>query len=459
MTINPADSDVLGAWFCTPAMRDAFSDRARFQAMLDVEAALARAQASLGLIPPEAARRITEAASVEAIDLGAVAAGTASGGYPVMPLVRELARAAGDEAGGYVHWGTTTQDIMDTALVLQMRTGLALLEADLDALVAALAGLADAHRGTVMAGRTHLQHALPVTFGLKAAGWLAPLLRTRDRLRAAARRALVVQFAGAAGTLASLAPHGIAVAEALGRELDLPVPEIGWHAARDGLAEIAGVLGILAGTCGKIAGDVALLMQAEIAEAFEPAAPGRGGSSAMPQKRNPVAGEYVIAGTRNIHQLVAVMLGSLVADHERATGPGHAEWLAMPQIFALSSGVLRNTLDIAGGLEIDPARMRANLDATQGLILAERVMMALAPAIGRQEAHDRVEAICRAVCRGEGTFAELLRRDAICAARLSADEVDRLLDPAGYTGEADRFIDRVLARAGRMHRGIEGGEE
>src|SRR5690606_4455873 len=173
---------------------------------------------------------------------------------------------------------------------------------------------------------------------------------------------------------------------------------------------------------------------------------------------NPVAGEYVIAGTRNIHQLVAVMLGSLVADHERATGPGHAEWLAMPQIFALSSGVLRNTLDIAGGLEIDPARMRANLDATQGLILAERVMMALAPAIGRQEAHDRVEAICRAVLRGEGTFAELLRRDAVCAARLSSDEVDRLLDPAGYTGEADRFIDRVLARAGRRHRGIEGGE-
>jgi 3-carboxy-cis,cis-muconate cycloisomerase len=444
MTVTPIDSDIFGELFCTPEMHLAFGDGMRFQRMADVEAALARAQAGLGIIPLSAADRIGEVADSERFDAAALREHTLRVGYPVVGLVREMARLAGDDAGRYVHWGATTQDIMDTGLVLQMRDGLTLLRTDLGALIAALATVAEAHRQTVMAGRTHMQHALPITFGFKCATWLAPLLRADERLASLQERALVLQFSGAVGTLASLDGRGSDVAAALSRELDLPLAPISWHAGRDGFAAAAGDLAILCGALGKPATDVALLMQSEIAELAEPAAPGRGGSSTMPQKRNPVLCEYVIAAARNVHQLAPVMFGAMLADHERATGPWHSEWLALPQIFALTSGALRNMLTIIEGLEVDPARMRANLEVTGGLIMAEAVMMALAPHVGRDAAHDIVEAVCLDVAGVSAGFADLLAASDAVSAHLSVADIERLLDPLAYTGEAANAVDAVL---------------
>jgi 3-carboxy-cis,cis-muconate cycloisomerase len=445
MTVNPADSAVFGDLWCTQAMRAIFCDVHRFQRMADVEAALARVQAGLGIIPRHAADAISGVAADLDIDIGRLRDDAVRIGYPVTPLIRQMAALAGEEAGRFVHWGATTQDIMDTGLVLQMRDGLGLLEADLDALVDALAGLADTHRGTVMAGRTHMQHALPITFGFKCATWLAPLLRIEARLKGLPQDALWLQFSGAVGTLASLGRQGEAVARGLAEELGLPRTPVTWHAGRDGLASIAGALAELCGTLGKIATDIALLMQTEIAELAEPPAPGRGGSSTMPQKRNPVLCEYVIAAARNVHQAVPVVYGAMLADHERATGPWHAEWVAVPQIFALTSGALANTLQVVRGLEVDAARMRANLDMTGGLVLAEAVMMALAPHLGRDRAHDAVEALCRAAASGELSFAELLSRDSDVATHLEPAEIARLLDPLNYTGLAESAVDSVLA--------------
>ena len=294
MTVNPADGTVLGALYGTDAMRAAFGETAWLQRMLDVEAALARAQARLGIVPAEAAAAITAAARADALDRAALAAATRNTGYPVVGLVRQLAALSG-EAGRWTHWGATTQDIMDTALVLQMRDGLALVEADLRATCTALAARAEQHRDTVMAGRTHLQHALPVTFGYKCAVWLSPLLTALERLDQARPRILRLSFGGAAGTLASLGDQGLAVGRELARELALAEADIPWHVSRDGVAEAVCWLGILCGSLAKLATDVMLLMQTEVAEVSEPHVAGRGGSSTMPQKRNPIACEYVLA--------------------------------------------------------------------------------------------------------------------------------------------------------------------
>ncbi len=445
MTVNLVDSALFGNLFCTAEMRAAFDDRMRIGAMAEVEAALARAQASVGIIPQIAAQRITEAAGLDAFDMDALRGDTERIGYPVMPLVRQLSSLAGDEAGRFVHWGATTQDIMDTGLVLQMRRGVELLKEDLSLVVAALASLADRHRHTVMAGRTHMQHALPITFGFKCATWLSPLLTSRKHLHAVSAEVLKLQFSGAVGTLASLGEHGGAVAEALARELDLPMAPVAWHAGRDGIARICSELSILCGALGKIATDIVLLMQTEVAEVFEPPAAGRGGSSTMPQKRNPVLSEYILAASRNVHGLSGGAFEALFADHERATGPWHGEWLVVPQVFALSSGALRHGVTVTQGLEVDAERMRANLDLTGGLIMAEAVMMALAPHIGRDPAHDLVEELCRGCGSGGGSFRELLVANKAIASHLTARDVDRLLDPAHYTGRADDAIDAVLA--------------
>jgi 3-carboxy-cis,cis-muconate cycloisomerase len=444
VTVHPVDSAVLGGLFSTPEMQAAFGDPARLQRMLDVEAALARAQAALGLIPGGAAREISARARLDAIDASDLAAGTVLAGYPIIPLVKALSRASAPEAAGYVHWGATTQDIVDTGLVLQIRDGLDLLAVDLDALIDALAVLAARERDTVMAGRTHLQHALPVTFGLKVAGWLAPLLRHRERLDELRPRVLVVQFGGAAGTLASLGEDGLRVEAALAAELGLGVPPIPWHTGRDGVAEAVAWLGLLTGSLGKIAHDVSLMMQNEIDEVREPYRPGRGGSSTMPQKRNPIASEFVLAAASGVRQQVAAMLGAMIQDHERATGPWHAEWLALPQAFALAAGALRHALEIVRGLEVDAGAMRRNLDLTVGLISAEAVMMALAPAIGRGEAHHLVAAACRRAVETKRHLADVLKESDEVREHLDPDAIDRLLEPAGYTGQAGTLVDRVL---------------
>lgn len=446
MAVNPADGQVWGTLYGTDAMRAAMGERAMLAAMLRVEAALARAEARLGIVPHAAADAIAAAAEVDRLDLSALAAATRNTGYPVVGLVRQLSALAGPEAGRWTHWGATTQDILDTALVLALREGLALIGRDLDAVIAALAARAREHRDTVMAGRTHLQHALPVTFGLKCAVWLAPLLSTRERLAQMAPRLFRVQFGGAAGTLASLGDKGLDVARELARELDLAEPDAPWHVARDAFAEAVSVLGILTGALAKMATDVMLLMQTEVAEAFEPHAPGRGGSSTMPQKRNPIACEYVIAQARGVQALVPLMLGAMAGDQERATGPWQAEALAIPQAMLLAHGALDQALLIAEGMTVDAVRMRRNLDATGGLIMAEAVMMALAPLLGRGEAHDAVHHACDvALAEGIG-LAEALGREPAVAAVLTPERIAAITDPASYLGAAGAFVDRVLAK-------------
>ena len=446
MTVNPADSAVFGVLYGSDAMRAAMGERAFLQRMLDVEAALARAQSRLGIVPPEAAAAITEAAAVDRLDLGALAAATRNTGYPVVGLVKQLTALAGPEAGKWTHWGATTQDIMDTALVLQMRQALALIRGDLIATNLAFAQMARTHRGTLMAGRTHLQHALPVTFGYKVAVWLSPLLTMVERLDQLRPRVERVQLGGAAGTLASLGTQGLQVQEELARELGLAPADIPWHATRDGIAEAVSFLGLLCGALSKIATDIILLMQTEVAEVNEPHVHGRGGSSTMPQKRNPISCEYIIAQSRGVHALVPQVLAAMAIDQERGTGPWQTEPLAVAQAFTLAHGAVLQARFLAEGLQVDPARMRRNLDSTGGLIAAEQVMMGLAPVLGRGEAHHVVNHACDVALAQGVPLADALLRDGEITARLPPGEIRALCDPANYLGMAGAFVDRVLAR-------------
>jgi 3-carboxy-cis,cis-muconate cycloisomerase len=446
MPTNPADSPILGTLYGSDAMRAVFDERTYFQRMLDVEAALARVQARLGVIPADAADAITRAARVENLSTEELAASARNVGYPVVGLVAGLSRAAG-EAGGWTHWGATTQDIMDTATVLQVREGLALTRAALTAMVQSLATQAQRHRGTVMAGRTHLQQALPITFGLKCAVWAQPLIAHVHRLDALRPRVEVVSFAGAAGTLASLGDQGIPVMEGLAAELGLAAPAAPWHVSRDGFTETVAFLGLVCGSLAKLATDVILLAQTEVGELAEPYVAGRGSSSTMPQKRNPIASEYILAAARTVHALVPVMFGAMAADHERATGPWQAEMLALPQAFVLTHGALQYAGAIADGMVIDAARMRRNLDLTGGLIVAEAVMMGLAPHIGRGEAHHVVKHACDIALAERVPLADALARDPAVASRFDRAAIERLTDPAHYLGAADAFIDRVLEAA------------
>ena len=446
MPINPADSAIYGTLYGSDAMRAVFDDHAGLRRMLHVEAALARVQARLGLIPADAAAGIAAAAARVTLDDATLAASVRNVGYPVVGLVAALAREAG-EAGRWTHWGATTQDIMDTALALQLRDALALLRDEIAAAARGLRRLADRHRGTVMPGRTHLQHALPITFGLKCAVWLMPLLTHLTRLDQLRPRVELVQFGGAAGTLASLGGGGIAVLEGLAAELGLRAPPAPWHVARDGVAEAVSFCGLLCGSLAKIATDVVLLAQTEVAEAAEPHADGRGASSTMPQKRNPIASEYILAAARAVQALVPLMQGAMAGDQERATGPWQAEALALPQAFVLTHGAAVAARGLADGLVVDAARMRRNLDATGGLIVAEAVMMGLAPHLGRGPAHDVVHHASDAA-RAEGIpLAAALQREPAVTARLDAGAIAQLTDPTNYLGSAEAFIDRVLHAA------------
>jgi 3-carboxy-cis,cis-muconate cycloisomerase len=450
MSVHPADSEIYGALWGTAEMRALFSDATELQLMLDVESALARAEAKLGLVPQQVAEAITKAARVENLRIERIAEGTRETGVPVPALVSELGRAAGEEAARYIHLGATTQDILDTALVLQMRRALDYLRRDLVALAHTLVNRASEYRDTPMAGRTHLQHAVPITFGLKCAVWASPLAAHVERLDQAARRGQVVQFGGAAGTLAALGASGVAVAEALAPELGLGVPDLPWHVARGPVAEIVALLGLVCGSLSKFALDVSLLMQTEVAEVFEPHAPGRGGSSTMPQKRNPVAAEYIIAAARGVHALVPLMLTAMTQDHERATGPWQSEALALKQCFVLCAGAMAHALAIAGGMTVDTARMRRNLELGGGLIMAEAVSTGLAPVMGRAAAHHALQRVSdRAIAEGK-TLAQALRDDAEVRAHLSDEQIDRLTDPAAYLGSAGAFVDRVVARIARL---------
>ena len=440
---------LLDPLFATDAMRAVFSERARIQRMLDFAAALARAEARSGVIPAKAASAIQAECRAEPFDLESLARDAASAGNLAIPLIKQLTervRKADAEAAGYVHWGATSQDMIDTALVLQLCEAFELIERDLARLSGALAALADRHRTTALAGRTWLQQAVPVTLGLKVAGWLDGIERHRARLRDARPRALSLQFGGAAGTLAALYAKGIEVSSALAGELELGLPDCPWHTQRDRLAEVATVCGLIVGSLGKIARDVSLMMQTEVGETFEPSAPGKGGSSTMPHKRNPVGAAVALAAAFRVPNLVATMLGAMVQEHERGLGGWHAEWETLPEICGLTAGALAQVIHIVEGLEVDAVRMRANLDATDGLIFAEAVTLALGVHIGRQPAHEHIQAACRQALAHRRSLRAVLGADAQVTKYLSDEELDRLFEARNYLGCAEQFIERVLSK-------------
>lgn len=445
MPATALDSAVFRDIFSTPEMREVFADETRTACYLEIEAALARVQARLGIIPNEAATEIVAKCRIENIDFVKLKAQTERIGYPILGVVQQIVALCERGLGEWAHWGATTQDITDTATMMQIRSALALVEADMEAVAAALADLARKHRDTPMAGRSNLQQAVPLTFGYKCATLLAAMQRHRARLKELRPRVLVGEFGGAVGTLASLGKDGLAVQEGLMRELSLEQPEIAWHTVRDRIGEVGCFLGLLTSTLGKISMDVKLLMQTEVAEVFEPFLSGRGSSSTMPQKRNPVASLYIHATTALVKQHVAALLEAAVADHERSTGPWEIEWIALPEIFLLSSGALRQTRDMLRGLEIDAARMRANLDMTNGAIVSEAVMMGLGPTLGRQRAHDLVYDICREAALSGAPLIDLLVKDHEIASRVSRAELERMVDPANYLGLSGEMVDRVLA--------------
>jgi 3-carboxy-cis,cis-muconate cycloisomerase len=442
------DSGIFKDMFGTAAMRTVFGDDNLIACYVRAEVALALAQGRTGVIPHEDAAAIARLAPKVAIDRAALKEEAENVGYPILGLVRQLSAGTG-KAGHWVHWGATTQDIMDTGVVLQMREGIALIEAELAAVSAALEKLAARYRDTPMAGRTHLQQALPVTFGYKCAVWLSMLQRHAERLEQMKPRVLVAQLGGAAGTLASLGGKGLDVLAAYAHELDLAEPPISWHVARDGMVEAVQVLALLTGSLGKIGFDVMLMMATEIAEAFEPFAAHRGASSTMPQKRNPISSEVLVANSKAVRQQAGLMLDAMVQDFERATGPWHIEWMALPEAFVLTAGALAQARVMLEGLIVDEARMAANLAMTRGLIVAEAVMMGLAPYTGRTQAHDIVYDACRAAITGNRPLAEVLEANGIVRSHMSTQEIARLCDPAGYLGVAPQMVDRVLKRPAR----------
>jgi 3-carboxy-cis,cis-muconate cycloisomerase len=436
--------DLGDALYTTPRMLALFSGEGHVRRMLDFEAALARAEARAGVISADAAEAITAACRVELFDVPALLRETAVAGTLAIPLARALTQQVGGEAGRYVHWGATSQDVIDTALVLQMRDGLDVLEAGLLAVGRSCAALAEQHRQTPMAGRTLLQQALPVTFGLRAARWLALVTRQVRRLNALRDEALALQFGGAAGTLASLGDAGIRVADLLAEELELPAPDLPWHGERDRVAEIASTLGIVAGAVGKIAQDILLLSQTEVGEVAEGSAPGKGGSSTLPHKRNPVDTVAAVAAARLAMSLVPVILSSMIQEHERAVGGWQSEWAALPELFRYTGGAVERVRMTLDTLEINAERMRANLDVTRGLLMAESLSMALAQQVGKQEAHHLVQAASeRAVKQGQSLEA-VVRADERISGALSAEEITRALDPTAYLGSTEQFVDRAL---------------
>src|SRR5712672_4160367 len=441
-------SPLLAPMMSSAAMRAICDDVAYLQHMLDFEAALACAEAAVGVIPASAARPIAKVCHADAFDIAVIAEAATRSGNLAIPLVKALtadvAKADAD-AARYLHWGATSQDVIDTAGMLTLRAAIDALAPDLDRAIAGFAKLATQHRDTATVARTWLQHALPMPFGLKLAEYAAALHRSRARLLRLRGEALALQFGGAAGTLAALGDRGLLVAEKLAAELGLPLPDAPWHTHRDRLAEAASVLAIVSGTCGKIARDVQLMMQTDVAEAFEPAGEGRGGSSTMPHKRNPVAAATALAAATMAPGLAATIFASLVQDHERSAGPWHAEWPTLPMLQLVTSGALAATVDIAEGLEVDVARMRVNLDATHGLIMAEAVMMALAEKIGKSEAHHLIEAASKKAVAGKKHLRDVLTADAKVTAHLNAEKLARLFEPMAYQGVSQELIDRLLA--------------
>ncbi len=446
--MNRSSQQLFDAYFSQPAMSAIFSDHGRLQGMLDFEAALASAQASTGLIPAEVVGDIQASCHAELFDFAELAVAIGNAGNSAIPLVKALGKkiaAHNPTAERYVHMGATSQDVMDTGLVLQLRDAITIIEADLADLAQSLATQAQRYAATPLAGRTWLQQATPVTLGMKIAGWLGAVTRHRQRLSELKPRLLSLQFGGASGTLAALGDQALPVSEALAHELKLNLPEQPWHTQRDRLVEFAGWLGLIAGSLGKVGRDISLLMQTEVGEVFEPAAAGKGGSSTMPHKRNPVGAAVMISAAVRAPGLVATMFAAMPQEHERSLGLWHAEWETLPELCCLVSGSLQQALQVVPELEVDAQRMLTNLDATQGLVLAEAVSIALARRLGRDTAHHLIEQCCRRAVQQGIHLRDVLAAEPQVSAELSPQELDQLLDPAHYLGLAREWVERAVA--------------
>ena len=445
MAASIIDSKIFGDLFSDAEMRGIWSDENRTAKYLDVERALAKVQGELGVIPAEAAAEIVRNCELSQIDWDQLKARTEQIGYPIIAVVNQINANCRDKLGEYCHWGATTQDITDTATVLQMREGLALVERDLAAISGSLAALARKYRDTPIIGRSNLQQATPITFGYKMASILAGIERHRERLQQLKPRVLMGEFGGASGTLSSLVNGAMETQAGLMQELGLAQPLISWHTVRDTIAEVGAFLAIVGGSLGKIAMDVKLLMQTEVAEVFEPYAPGRGSSSTMPQKRNPISCLYIHANISVVRQHAAALMDAMVADHERSTGPWEIEWVVLPEIFCLLSGALKQTKFILAGLEVDAQRMLANIHMTNGLVMSEAVMMGLGPFIGREYAHDLVYDLCRVAIRDNRRLVDVLAAHPEIARHVTRAQLEGFCDPANSLGQAGVMVDRVLA--------------
>jgi 3-carboxy-cis,cis-muconate cycloisomerase len=446
---------LLDSLFGTAEVTTAFADRARLQGMLDFEGALARAEAALGVIPTRAAVVIVRACDARLYDVDELGHAAAEAGNLAIPLVAALTRETARcdaSAARFVHWGATSQDVIDTGMVLQIVRALPSIDADLDRLEARLAQLTEQHAETVMAGRTFLQHAVPITFGLKAAGWLSAALRARRRLAEAGAQARVLQFGGAAGTLASLGSRGLKVAARLARDLDLALPELPWHSQRDRFCDLAAALGILAGGLGKLARDVALMMQPEVAEACEPNGAGKRNSSSMPHKQNPTASVVALAVATRVPGLVATMLSAMPQEHERGIGGWAAEWQTLPEIFRLVAAAARTMAIACEGLEVDTRRQRENLDDARGLVMAEAATLALQSTLERSAAHAIVDAASRRARAENRNLLDVLKEDREVVDHLDAETFARIADPERYLGMARQFAARVLAQRAALVR-------
>jgi 3-carboxy-cis,cis-muconate cycloisomerase len=428
-------------------MRAIVDDCARLQRMFDFEVALVRAQAALGVIPALATDKIAEAARAERYDLAPGGEEAAAAGDIVVPLVKALAAEVAKtdaEAARYVHWGATSQDVIDTALVLELRAGIDVLLTDLNRAIEGFTALAGRHRRTAAVARTTLQHNLPIPFGLKVAGYASALARSRERLRRLRKEALALQFGGAAGTLASLGEKGLQVTDRLAALLDLPAPEAPWHGHSDRLAEVAAALAILTGSCGKIARDVTLLMQTEVAEAFEPARKGEDSASAMPHKRAPAAAAMALSAATIAPNLLAIIVAGQVQEHERALGGWQAQWQAFPALLLATSGALSAIADIAQGLEVDAERMRSNLEVTQGLIMGEAVANALSAKLSREASDIIVAEASRKALAEKRHLSTVLAEDPRVTAHMTPGELARVFELMSYQGVAQTFIERIV---------------
>jgi 3-carboxy-cis,cis-muconate cycloisomerase len=448
MAASIIDSSIFQGIFTTDAMRQVWSDENRTAKYVEIERALAVVQGRLGIIPKEAADEIVRHCRVENIDMARLRQQTERIGYPILGVVTQLNQLCRDKLGEYVHWGATTQDITDTATVLQIREALDLVDGELAAIAKAMGQLAKDHRLTPVIGRSNLQQAIPVTFGYKMAGLLSAVLRHRERLAQLKERVLVGEFAGAAGTLASIEKGAMETQAGLCAELGLAQPVIAWHTIRDNIAETGALLGLIGGTLGKLAMDVKLMMQTEVGEVFEPYHHGRGSSSTMPQKRNPIASCYIHAAISVVRQHAAALMDSMVADHERSTGPWEIEWIVLPEAFCLIAGALKQSRAIVEGMEVDAAAMMRNIEMTGGLVMSEAVMMGLGPYIGREYAHDLVYDLCRESLATKTPLIELLAAHPEVARHVDRAALQRMLAPENYLGQSGVMVDRVLARLG-----------